>query len=98
MSMSIPITADDRSRRLGAEHAIALLHELREVDGVCLEGTDVEGDYPQDPTVVARYLRELSPDQVDGFAAILTDFIGNTLQVGAPDIELYEQMLAEGRI
>jgi hypothetical protein len=98
VSMSIPISTDDRSRRLGAEYAIAMMHELREVNGVCLEGKDVEGDFRQDPTVVLRYLRELSPDQIEGFAAILTDFIGNALQVGAPDVQLYEEMLAEGRI
>jgi hypothetical protein len=53
---------------------------------------------PQDMSVVLRYLGAPQREQVEGFAAIVADYLGSALEGVVPDIDIYERMLAEGRI
>ena len=100
MSMAIPVTKADRARRLGAEQAIAMLREVQELENYCIDGELGEDGAvigPQETSVVLRYLQALPPEQQEGFAAVLTDFLGQA-PWAVPDVEFYEQLLAEGRI
>ena len=97
MSASIPLSDRDRARRLGMEHAIGMLHELSGRAASCIND-DAREEPEQDISVVLRYLESLEPAHREGFAAILTDYLGSALDGGVPDIELYEEMLASGQI
>ena len=99
MSASIPVTARDRARRLGIEHAIRMLYELSAQEKRHRSCISEDGRHgPQDISVVLRYLGTLQPQYREGFAAVLTDYLWSALEGCAPDVDLYEQMLEERRI
>ena len=97
--MSIPVTARDRARRLGIEHAIKMLYELSAQENRDRSCINEDGRQAlQDISIVLRYLGTLQPEYREGFAAVLTDYLWSALDGCAPEVDLYEQMLQERRI
>lgn len=88
------LDAQRLARRAGAEQAIDMLVEVQQLASFAIEA---DRD-PQDVSVVVRYLTELNPEQLEGFATVLTDFLGSSMDGAVPDIGLYERFIEEGRI